>query len=244
MHRNEAVISGREEAELSTAEQLITIMAHDLRNYLTPLLGRISWIAHQATRDGLMSYAEHAQAMAVTVRRMDKIIGDLLDITKLEQDLLALAKKDVDLTALAQETASAVTTPLCPVAVESAAPVHAEADPGKIRQALENLLFNAIKYSPEGAVVRIVVTIDMQDDSKQALIIVQDRGPGIDPAIMPRLFTRFAPGPRSTGLGLGLFLARGIIVAHGGSLTAESSAGTGATFRMTLPIEAAGVAQR
>jgi signal transduction histidine kinase len=234
--RTKAINSNQEEGELSTAEQLITITAHDLRNYLTLLLGRIGYVARQATRDGLMSYAEQAQAMAASLKRMDRVISDLLDVAKFEHGLFGLTKQDVDLTALVQDTVSALSTPFCSISVEFTDPVHVEADLARIRQALENLLFNAIKYSPQDAVVRVVVTIDGQDDNKQALVIVQDRGPGIDPEVMPRLFTQFAPGPLSSGLGLGLFLALGVAQAHGGGLTVESTPGTGAKFCMALPL--------
>ena len=228
-----------QEGELSPAEQLVTIIAHDLRNYLTPLLGRIGYIGRQAAQDCLVYYVENAQEMATVLRRMNRMVGDLLDVAKLEQGLFAVTPQNVDLTGLARETASALSTPYCPISVEFADPVRTEVDPDRMRQALENLLVNAINHSPEGAFVRVFLATGKQDGSERAFITVQDDGPGIDHEMMPRLFTRFAPGPGSTGLGLGLYLARGIAQAHGGNLTVESAPGRGATFRMALPLVAA-----
>jgi signal transduction histidine kinase len=82
----------------------------------------------------------------------------------------------------------------------------------------------------------IDVASEKRDDGKWAIIDVCDEGPGISPELMPRLFTRFASGPGSTGLGLGLYLARSIAEAHGGTLTASSAPGQGTTFKLSLPL--------
>jgi two-component system OmpR family sensor kinase len=110
-----------------------------------------------------------------------------------------------------------------------------------MRQAVENLLANAIKHSPEGAPVTVVVNTEKRDDGNWVTIAVVDRGQGISPQLMPRLFTRFAPGPNSSGLGLGLYLAQSIARAHGGTLVAESEPGKGATFCLSLPLSRIGL---
>ena len=138
--------------------------------------------------------------------------------------------------ALARETAQALSTPTCPINVRASTEVWAEADPDRLRQALENLMSNALKHSPDGAEVWVEVSSERREDGEWATVSVRDSGPGISDDLMPRLFTRFASGPGSTGLGLGLYLAQGIARAHGGALTAESEPGRGATFTLALPI--------
>src|SRR5207248_7179487 len=96
-----------------------------------------------------------------------------------------------------------------------------EGDPARIRQAIENLLANALKHSPDGVPVEIEVAREKREDGAWAVISVKDGGPGIPSDLRPRLFTRFASGPNSTGLGLGLYLAHNIARAHGGALTLD-----------------------
>jgi two-component system, OmpR family, sensor kinase len=110
-------------------------------------------------------------------------------------------------------------------------------DPDRIRQALENLLANAVKHSPAGGAVSLQVATLARGGDQAAVITVADEGPGIPPELLPRLFERFAAGPGSTGLGLGLYLASRIAAAHGGTLTVDSAPGHGARFALSLPCE-------
>jgi signal transduction histidine kinase len=87
--------------------------------------------------------------------------------------------------------------------------------------------------------VRVEVGATHQTDQDLATITVSDQGPGISPEVLPRLFTRFAAGGATAGLGLGLYLAHGIALAHGGTLTAESTPGAGARFTLMLPVKQA-----
>jgi signal transduction histidine kinase len=107
------------------------------------------------------------------------------------------------------------------------------ADPARLRQALENLLSNALKIQPEGRPV--VVHVDACEP--WAAVTVEDNGPGVPLDAMPHLFQRFGIGPGSVGLGLGLYLARGIIEAHAGALEVNSRPGRGARFTIRLPME-------
>lgn len=126
--------------------------------------------------------------------------------------------------------------PTCPIHIDAPEEVFLEADPDRIRQALENLLSNAIKYSPDGVPIIVQVGTERREDGEWAFVSVRDKGPGISPDMMSRLFTRFSSSPDSTGLGLGLYLARGIAHAHGGTLTVESMQKTGTTFKLSLPV--------
>ncbi|HVF99970.1 MAG TPA: ATP-binding protein, partial [Chloroflexia bacterium] len=115
-----------------------------------------------------------------------------------------------------------------------------QVDPSRIRQALENLLANAVKYSPKLLPVHIVVRAETREHAEGevqewAVISVHDEGPGIPASLLPTLFTRFSAGPGSTGLGLGLYLAHSIATAHSGTLTVQSEPGQGTRFVMSLP---------
>jgi two-component system OmpR family sensor kinase len=111
------------------------------------------------------------------------------------------------------------------------------ADPDRLRQALENVLANALQHSPVGAAVGVAIVREQRSDGLWAVVSVQDQGPGIAPELLPRLFTRFAAGPQSVGLGLGLYLAHSIAAAHGGTLTVASTPGAGDCFQFALRLE-------
>jgi two-component system, OmpR family, sensor kinase len=224
-----------DEARRMAAEELVTIIAHDLGNYLTPLMGRAQILHMQATREGQQNYVQHANEITAVLRRLDRMVRTLLDVSRLEENIFTLHKKRVEVVGLVRGTADSLATPDCPIEVKEYREVWAEIDPERLRQALENLMSNAVKHSPDGAVVRVVVADEERQDGAWVTIRVIDQGPGISADMMPRLFSRFAPGPNSTGLGLGLYLAQSIIRAHGGTLSAESEPGKGATFVLEVP---------
>ena len=164
------------------------------------------------------------------------MIEDLLDTARLEQGLFTLAPGVVDLAELVRETAETWRTDSADVAVRAPEELCVAGDPARLRQALENLLSNARQHSPDGVPVSVEVKTETRADGRWAVLTVQDAGPGIAPALLPNLFTRFGGGPGSKGLGLGLYLARGIAEAHGGTLTVDATPGTGACFRLALPL--------
>jgi two-component system, OmpR family, sensor kinase len=164
------------------------------------------------------------------------MIADLLDTSRLEQGIFPLTPMLTDLAALARETAATLETADDEIVVRTPDELPMEVDPQRVRQVLENLLTNARTHSPDGVAVILERATEARDDEHWAVITVRDAGPGIASDVLPRLFTRFAAGRGTTGLGLGLYLARGIVEAHGGTLTAESPPGEGATFRVALPL--------
>ena len=113
-----------------------------------------------------------------------------------------------------------------------------EADKGRLTQVISNLLSNAIKFSKNGGKISIATTMqNSNDDDKKVFVSIKDDGTGIDPAIMPRLFTKFATKSEAGGTGLGLFISKSIIEAHGGRIWAENNKdGKGASFSFSLPI--------
>jgi two-component system, OmpR family, sensor kinase len=218
------------------AEELVTVLAHDLRNYLTPLKGRIDLIQRRARREQREDYLEDAEELWQSLRRLERLIADLLDVSRLEQGIFGLQVQPLDLVALVQETAARFTSPEHEVRLEAPVELVVRADPDRLRQLLENLLANALSHSPETAPVMVTIAPEQRADGQWAVLSVEDQGPGIPAELVLRLFTRFARGAGSTGLGLGLYLAHSIAEAHGGTLTVDTAAGTGTCFQCELPI--------
>jgi signal transduction histidine kinase len=229
-----------EQGRRAAAEELITVLAHDLRNHITPIRSRLQLLEQRALRDAQERYAQDAQSALAGLERLQRLVAELLDVARLEQGLFTLGRVPTELVGLAQETAARFSTESTEVVVRaSVSELCADVDPDRVRQALENLLANATKHSPTGRPVRVEVGATHQTDQDLATITVSDQGPGISPEVLPRLFTRFAAGGATAGLGLGLYLAHGIALAHGGTLTAESTPGAGARFTLMLPVKQA-----
>jgi len=169
--------------------------------------------------------------------RLERLTSELLDVTRIEQDRLALELADVTLDAIVRQSVEQLEPDLVaagtPVSIECAAPVCGRWDPSRLDQVVSNLVANASKY---GAGKPIQIRIERADDIARLSVI--DHGIGIDPARRPYVFDRFERAVSSTsykGLGLGLYIARSIVVAHGGAITVESEPGVGSTFTVTLP---------
>ncbi len=220
------------------AEELVTVLAHDLGNYLTPLVGRVSMLRLRAEREGRASDLSDLAHIARGLDRFRRLISDLLDVTRLEQGVFALSLQPLDLVAVVREIAELRRLPTVDIVVRAPTELPVEADPERLRQAIENLVGNAVKFTPDGQAAIVEVTCELRDDSQWVVVTVRDQGPGIAPELIPHLFQRFAKGPRSTGTGIGLYLARGIAEAHGGTLTVTSTYGQGAAFCFAIPARA------
>jgi signal transduction histidine kinase len=174
---------------------------------------------------------------------------DILDITKIESESLNLKKERFNLNDIVANSIEDMTTNKQFSKVERnlvrlqyhVPEIFVEADKGRICQVIHNLLDNAMKFTNIG-----VISINAQfknrdkNDDEQLVVSVRDAGSGIDPEIMPKLFTKFATksdGGSGTGLGLGLYISKSIVEAHGGRIWAENNAdGKGATFYFSLPL--------
>lgn len=178
-------------------------------------------------------------------RRMLRLINQLLDVARLEAGELHLDSACHDLAAFARDLAR----PFAPLAerrrirfdIETPSqPVAVDFDPDKLEQVIANLLSNAFKFTPEDGAVRMRIEVDTSADPSVVRVVVRDSGPGIAPAHLPHLFDRFyqagATSAVQSGSGIGLSLARDLAHLHGGTLTAQSDLGFGATFTLTLPL--------
>jgi two-component system, OmpR family, sensor kinase len=221
----------------AAADELITIFAHDMGNHLFSLRTRIELIHQRALREKATPYLRDAAAAAQGVAALTRLASDLLDVARLDQGLFALQSQPVDLMRLAKETAAATTTPRTEVQIRGPAELMVMADPARLRQVFSNLVANALKHTPTGKAVSVEVSRQERSGGAWARLTVSDQGPGIPPHLMPRLFERFVRGPHSSGLGLGLYLARQIALAHGGTLEVHSVPGQGARFELAIPMD-------
>jgi two-component system OmpR family sensor kinase len=220
-----------EEGRRLAAEELVTVLAHDLGNYLTPLRGRLELCLRLARREDRKDDGERLEAAITNVDAITSLTRDLLDVSRLEEGMLHLEPSLIDIRSLFNSVARAMATDKVSIDIDVPEGLAAPGDHARIRQVLTNLLGNAVHHSPKGSTIRLVAASGV--DAVE--LRVEDQGPGVPTDLMPRVFTRYARGPRSTGLGLGLYLAERIAAAHGGALTLESSP-SGAIFTLRLPI--------
>lgn len=228
-----AVEHGRREV----TQELVTVLAHDLRNYLSPIQLRLTGLQRRAEAERRQPDLDDITAAQSAAKRLGRMANDIIDLARLDQNLFQLTPQPVEITALVRDAAAALATPDIAVEVHAPEPMTVPADGARLRQCIDNLLSNAIRHSPRGGVVSVIVSRQASDQGPQALIEVSDQGPGIPPEVMPRLFHRFVKGETSSsGLGLGLYLAKRIAALHGGDLSADASAARGARFTLTLPL--------
>jgi signal transduction histidine kinase len=238
VHRAEAVERLREQAAAdarrAAAEELVTVVAHDLRNYINPVHGRIQLLKLRAQREGRPADLRDAEAADRAVTRLTALLSDMLDMSRIDRGLFELQRLPLDLVPLVREVTAALESPDHAVLVEAPREVLVDGDAVKLRQVVENLVSNAIRHSPAGAPVSVRVR-SAAGAPPQVRLEVADRGPGVDPAVADRVFSRFARGSGSGGLGLGMYLAHEIARAHGGTLDFSGAPGGGTVFTLTLP---------
>lgn len=225
-----------EQGRRAVAEELITELAHDLRNYVSPIRLRVNLLRRRAEHGGREADVRDLDLTLAALSRLGSLITDILDVARIDRGVLQLDLDAVDLVALVHDTASALSTLEQPIQVRAGEDVIVSADAARVRQCLENLLSNATRHSPRQTPVTVLVSRWTGEEGEWARVDVVDEGPGVAAELLPRIFERFVTGERREGgLGLGLYLAKRIAVLHGGDLTVESTAGKGARFSLTLP---------
>jgi two-component system OmpR family sensor kinase len=239
-HRAELMESvGRNAAEQgrrAAAEELMTSFAHDLHNYLAPLLIRLRMMQVRAEKENRTADHTDAERSIAVVNRIRAFSGEMLDVTRLDTGVLTLERKSVDVVALVRDAASMLSTANHDIEVTASEEVECYADPHRLRQCIDNLLANAIQHSPDDASVTVLVAKRRSEQGDGVRIDVIDQGPGVPVELRPRIFERYTRGQNGgSGLGLGLYLARRIAKLHEGDLILESPPGQGAQFILTLP---------
>jgi PAS domain S-box-containing protein len=216
---------------------LIAMLAHDFRGPLTTIVGFADVLGEE---ENLTDEArEYLGMISSSAMRLAALASDTLALSQLERNELSLTIEPVDIGALVRDVAR-VFSVTRPIDVRVGAGPHVvQGDAGRLRQVIENLVGNAIKYSPGGEPVDIVVR--NREDAIE--LAVRDRGIGVPAADRARLFGRFARASNARALGIGgtgfgLYLARTIVELHGGRIDVSSTEGSGSTFRVTLPLGA------
>jgi signal transduction histidine kinase len=219
------------------AEELLTIMAHDVRNYLTPIRGHLDLIERRARRENREQDVLNATLATGALSRLNGLISNLLDIARLNQGIFSINPQPLNLVDLVQEVAAAFRTVETLIQIQAPQEVVISADPDRLHQLLENLLANAVQHAPKKTPVEVSVDTERRDDGIWAVLIVANQGPGIPPDLLSHLFQPFISGSSSRGLGLGLYLASRIAGVHNGTLTVDSAPGEGTRFTLSLPAD-------
>ena len=244
-------------------EALLGIVTHELRNPLAAIhaslqlaqrriqAGAIQAGATTAPAGAMASARADAAARVITLleraerqaERIDRLVGDLLDASRVAVDKLTLEQRECDLAAVVQRAVEdeRMMHParMIVYAQEQPGPVPVMADVDRIGQVVTNYLTNALKYSPDNA----LITVSLECAEGQARVAVRDCGPGIPPGDLEHIWDRFhrVPGIEAragadAGLGLGLYICRTLIERHGGTVAVDSVVGQGSTFSFTLPL--------
>ncbi|SPE48485.1 Alginate biosynthesis sensor protein KinB [Streptomyces netropsis] len=230
----------RRRTERSHAE-LIATVAHELRSPLTSVKGFTATLLakwERFTDDQKRLMLETVDADA---DRVNRLIAELLDISRIDSGRLEVRRQPVDIVGAVRRHVQAHTTAgqraeRFRIRVVEPLP-DLWADPDKIDQVLGNLLENAVRHG-EGTVTIEVAPARMKAHTEGTAVTVSDEGPGIPEESMGRVFTRFWRGSKRGGTGLGLYIVKGIVEAHGGTITVGRTPHGGAQFRFTLPVGA------
>jgi two-component system OmpR family sensor kinase/two-component system sensor histidine kinase BaeS len=222
----------RLQANETQRRALLADVAHELRTPLSVIRGNV-----EGMLDGVYPADErHLAPVLEETTVMARLLDDLQTLSTAEAGVLRLHRERVDPLALAQDTTAALRARADQAGVgltcRADAPVpEVEVDPVRIGEVLANLLTNAIRHTPRGGSVEVVVA----PDPAGVAVSVADTGPGIDPRDLPHVFDRFVKSADSGGAGLGLAIARSLVEAHGGRITATSTPGQGTVLRFVLP---------
>jgi signal transduction histidine kinase len=228
----------RSEEELRTAlafrDRILNVLAHDLRQPLSVLRTSAELLLR---KEALQEHAPNLERVLRNVERMDRLIADLLDFARARPGSgMPLERKRVDLCGTLQQAIDGLQTvhPDRQIVVDRRGSCAGFFDADRMLQVFGNLLDNAIAYSPKGSPIDVV----LEEDEKTLVFRVHNGGPPIPADLLPTLFEPFRRGTSAAntrGLGLGLFIVRQIVFAHGGTVTVTSSEAEGTTFSVRLP---------
>jgi PAS domain S-box-containing protein len=224
------------ERAIAARDEFLSVAAHELYTPMTSLQLAVQELAagglDEAAARRLTELAERQ------TQRIIALIANLLDVSRIEAGRLSLRPEPGDLTALVRDLSERFAPELertgCHLVLRAEAPVIGRWDRGRLEQVLTNLLTNAIHYGAGGP-----IELEIRRDGDAAVVSVSDLGGGIPPQLLPDIFGRFKRAPSARhygGLGLGLYIARQIIEAHGGRIEVDSEPGRGSTFTITLPL--------
>ena len=236
------LLEGRSNGEAVAArEQMLAIVSHDIKNPLSAVQLEAQMLLRVADRHGKSLFAEEIKIQAnrilKTTDRLKGLIVDLLDKNKTENNLSSLDKSTCDVARILQEVSDS-NRPLMKekgilLKTRPYVEILLEVDKNRLFQAMNNLLSNAIKFTPEGGMIEV----NIEDHGAEYVFSVADTGPGLRPADLNRMFDKYWTAGVSgrSGTGLGLFICKTIIDAHGGHIGGENQLSGGARFWFTIP---------
>lgn len=227
-------------------DEFAAVVAHELRNPLQAIVLEVEALLRHAGKEEAVVPVRALRRLRDGGARLSQMVDDLLDASRIEASRLSLDPRTVDVVAaveaLIDRIRSTLGTHRTEIVVEST-PLHVLADPARLDQILTNLIENAAKYSAEGTPIRIHI----RPCGAGTSLTVEDCGPGIAKDDLPKLFDRFYQTKRArrkkTGLGLGLYITKGLVDAQGGRIDVHSELGKGSRFSVWLP-EAPGERRR
>jgi signal transduction histidine kinase len=221
--------------------EFINVAAHELRTPIQPILGLSEVLQSKITDEKQRSLVD---TISRNAKRLQGLTEEILDVTRIESRSLKLTKEKFNLNDVifscindAKITKNMNNGKNVKLLYEHPKDIIVEGDIGRISQVVSNLLSNALKFTTDGSIsICTSITSEENEEDGKVIISIKDTGTGIDSELFPRLFSKFASKSFS-GTGLGLFIAKSIIEAHGGKIWAENNSdGEGATFRFSLPI--------
>lgn len=226
---------------LQVKDQFVASVSHELRTPLTSIHGYSLLLLDQ---DDLPAQTRaHLSVISRNTERLQRLVDDLLHTAQFDEDGLHVERSDTDIAQVVRDAVQAAEpaarTHGVSLSVEAPTSLVVRVDPQRIAQVVDNLVSNAVKYTPSGGDIAVRVGMD----GTRVEISVSDTGVGIDAADRDRLFTRFFRARHASereiqGVGLGLNITRSIVEGHGGRIEVESEPGQGSTFRVRLPVGA------
>lgn len=225
-------------------KDFVNIAAHELRNPIQPIIGFSELLYSKIDNQ------EHRRLLdevILNAKRLERLARLMLDVTRIENNSLVLTREVVDASRILKDIVDSYNHKLeeknAEINIENTKliiiqkgikNINVSIDRVRITQVFCNILDNAVSFSHEGK-IHVIVKVEKQDGQHFLIMSVKDTGPGIDPEILSKLFTKFA-SKSDIGTGLGLFISKGIVEAHGGKIWAENNPDRGATFSFSLPI--------
>lgn len=227
---------------IQVRDQFLSVAAHELKTPMTSILGTTQLLLRRLERTRSVEDRElnTLRLLANQTHRLNRLVDSLLNLSRLEAGQLTIDHDKVDVAALVRRTVDEMSLAIETHNVECVGadqPLLVTGDELRLEQVLQNLLQNAIKYSPNGG----KISIHLEPYQDMALISIADQGLGIPETALPQLFNRFyrAENPAFkliSGIGLGLYVVREIVKMHGGTVEVESTEGQGSTFTVRLPL--------
>jgi PAS domain S-box-containing protein len=239
------IARNRAEQALRVRDQFLSLASHELKTPLTSILGHVQLLLRRVERENSLSARDLRTLglIANQTTRLNRMLLALFDLSRIETGQLSMEWQPVDLCALLSQVVDEAQPALGERVIElqqPGRPLIIQGDDLRLYQVFDNLLQNAMKYSP----VEMPILVTVAQHEAQACVDVQDRGIGIPEAALPQLFERFyraenVQAANISGLGIGLFIVKEIVHLHGGHMTVKSIEGQGSTFTACFPLHEA-----